>query len=89
MLEAAERCLAEFSPHASLLDTATGWTRTAAAKIGRTIIGPQATLTEGFTLSAAADTMRALDIVASGQSPEVIVPVWGLTRQVAAYRVTA
>jgi hypothetical protein len=33
--------------------------------------------------------MRALDIVASGQSPEVIVPVWGLTRQVAAYRVTA
>ena len=45
--------------------------------------------TEGFTLSAAADTMRALDIVASGQSPEVIVPVWGLTRQVAAYRVTA
>ncbi len=72
-----------------LLDTATGWTRTAAAKIGRSIIGPKATLTEGFTLSAAADTMRALDIVASGQSPEVIVPVWGLTRQVAAYRVTA
>ncbi len=89
VLEAAERCLAEFSPPTPLLDTATGWTRTAAAKIGRSIIGPKATLTEGFTLSAAADTMRALDIVASGQSPEVIVPVWGLTRQVAAYRVTA
>lgn len=88
-LEAAARCLAEFSPHTPLLDTATGWARTAAAKIGRTIIGTKATLTEGFTLSAAADTMRALEIVASGPSPEVIVPVWGLTRQVAAYRVTA
>jgi len=88
-LTAAERCLAEFPPDIPLLDTATGWTRAAAGKLDRTIIGPKATPTDGFTLSAAADTMRALDIVASGQTPEVIVPVWGLTRQVAAYRVTA
>ena len=86
---AAERCLAEFPPHLPVLDTATGWTRTAATELGHAIIGSKAAPTEGFTLSAAADTLRALDLVNSGQSREVIVPVWGLTRQVAAYRVTA
>jgi hypothetical protein len=88
-VEAARRGLAGFPPQTPMLRTATGWTRTAAEAVGRNLIGPPRDASEGFTLSAAADTMRALDLVKGGQAPEVIVPVWGLTRQFAAYRVSA
>ena len=85
----AARCLATFSSDAPLLDTATGWTRSAAAKLGRRYVGPSPNQTEGFTLTAAADTLRALDLVQNTQTSELIVPIWGLTRQFSAYRVTA
>ncbi|MFZ9932813.1 MAG: beta-ketoacyl synthase N-terminal-like domain-containing protein [Chthoniobacterales bacterium] len=86
---AAGRCLAGFPPQAPLLRTATGWTRATAETTGRDLAGAQRDASDGFTLSAAADTLRALELVASGRVPEVIVPVWGLTRQFAAYRVSA
>lgn len=86
---AARRCLEEFPSQAPLLDTASGWTRTTAGAINRPLIGSARDANEGFTLSAAADTVRALDVVNSGDTPDLIVPVWGLTRQFAAYRVSA
>ncbi len=87
--EAARRALAAFPPNIPLLDTATGWTRKTAAALGRKIIGPTHDATEGFTLSAAADTVRAVETVGSGETSDLLVPAWGLTRQFAAYRVSA
>lgn len=41
---------------------------------------------DGFTVSAAADTYRAGQMIRKGTAHELLVPVRGLTRQVAAYR---
>jgi len=84
---AAARCLDHFPADLPLLNTATGWTRR--LPTDRRPIGHQHPETEGFTVSAAADTLRAVHLARAGQPPDLIVPVWGLTRQVAAYRVTA
>jgi hypothetical protein len=86
---AAGRCLGGFPPDTPLLDTATAWTRATAGATGRPLVGSTRDANEGFTLSAAADTVRALDLVNSGETPELVVPIWGLTRQFAAYRVSA
>ena len=86
---AARRCLEEFPSQAPLLYTASGWTRTTAGAINHPLIGSARDANEGFTLSAAADTVRALDVVNSGDTLGLVVPVWGLTRQFAAYRVSA
>jgi hypothetical protein len=40
-------------------------------------------------MSAAADTWRAVALARSGKPSDLLVPVWGLTRSFAAYRVTA
>jgi hypothetical protein len=85
---AAADCLAHFPPGLPLLNTATGWTRRLSTKhpvIDRTIEDGA----EGFTVSAAADTLRAVNLVGQGNPSDLLVPVWGLTRQFAAYRVTA
>lgn len=42
---------------------------------------------DAFTVSAAADAYRACQMVKSSNMHDVTVPVWGLTKQVAAYRV--
>lgn len=42
---------------------------------------------DGFTVSAAADTYRAHQMIRAGETNDLLVPVTGLTRQVAAYRV--
>jgi 3-oxoacyl-(acyl-carrier-protein) synthase len=42
---------------------------------------------DGFTVSAAADTYRAYQMIRAGETNDLLLPVTGLTRQVAAYRV--
>ncbi len=83
---AARECLGKLSENAPLLDTATGWTKTVAQQtIGmRHLIAQNSDDTEGFTISAARDTIRAAKLIAERQHKEIIVPVWGLTSNFAA-----
>jgi len=84
---ATARCLANFPAGLPQLATATGWTRRLTA--GQATVGDPCPDTEGFTVSAAADTLRAIRLAAARNPPDLVVPVHGLTRQTAAYRVTA
>ena len=84
---AASRCFANFPADLPLLDTATGWTRRLPAE--HATLGAPMRETEGFTVSSAADTLRAFHLAATPSNPDFIVPVYGLARQIAAYRVTA
>lgn len=86
---ASARCLAHFPGALPMLDTATAWTREIARGAGRRTVGPPRGTAEGFTVSSAADTWRAVVLAAKGKADDLVVPVWGLTRSVAAYRVTA
>jgi hypothetical protein len=86
---AARNCLENFPATLPLLDTATAWTREAAGALERPMVGGASGSPEGFTMSAAADTWRAVALARSGKPSDLLVPVWGLTRSFAAYRVTA
>lgn len=88
-VDAARRCLGNFPASLPLLDTATAWTREPARVLGRPMVGALSGSPEGFTMSAAADTWRAVTLARSGEPADLLVPVWGLTRSFAAYRVTA
>ena len=88
-VRAAVACLGQFPASLPVLDTAKGWTRSAAEALGRYYIGTPTGPAEGFTMSAAADAWRAARLVGDGQASDLIVPLWGLTRNFAAYRVTA
>jgi len=86
---AATECLENFPSDCPLLDTAKGWTRRAAKSLHRNQVDESPDDCEGFTMSAAADTLRAVHMVQQGKLTELVVPVWGLTSAVSAYRVAA
>lgn len=87
---AAAECFDIFPADAPLLETATGWTMPLARKSAgsRKTIGRHSGKTEGFTVSAARDTIHAAKLIAEGSNKEIIVPVWGLTNQLAALQLT-
>jgi hypothetical protein len=87
---AAAECLGAFSQDVPLLETATGWTKPVARKSAgsRRTIRQYSASTEGFTVSAARDTIQAAHLIGAGSEDEIIVPVWGLTNQLAALLVT-
>lgn len=88
---AASACLDQFPVDSPILDTAKGWTRRTAASLSldRTLVGHASDANEGFTMSAAADTLRAMQWLEKAKAESVVVPVWGLTNFIAAYRVAA
>jgi hypothetical protein len=86
---AASACLDQFPADWPLLDTAKGWTRRTAASVNRNFVGGCPDANEGFTMSAAADTLRAVQWVDREEAEGIVVPVWGLTNFVGAYRVAA
>jgi hypothetical protein len=86
---AAAQCLGNFPPELPLLDTATSWTRHTATQTGRSLAGTSGAPADGFTVSAAADTLRTVSMIRDGEVRDIVDPVWGLTNQVSAYRVTA
>ena len=86
---AASACLDQFPVESPILDTAKGWTRRTAASLDRTFVGRASDANEGFTMSAAADTLRAVQWLEQAKAGSVLVPVWGLTNFVGAYRVAA
>jgi len=88
-LRAASECLRNFSADAPVLDTARGWTRRPAARLDRNVVGKNPGAAEGFTMSAAVDTLRALHWIQQGLCAELVVPVWGLTNSMSAFRVAA
>ena len=83
---AARQCLSEFSDDIPVMDTATGWTTAVAADAlrNRTVIEDDMRSAEGFTISAARDTIRGAQLVQTRHHDQLVIPVWGLTGQWAA-----
>lgn len=83
---AAAECFSRFPEDIPALPAATGWMVPIEGKLLRSRPKLQRSpfSADGFTLSSAADTFRAARAVASGEAREVLVPVWGPTREVGA-----
>ena len=86
MHRAASECLALFPTRSPLLETASGWTKAIARESFGTRKSIEQNLgdADGFTVSAAKDTIHAAKLIAAGKHDEIIVPIWGLTSQFAA-----
>jgi hypothetical protein len=86
---AARQCLSEFSEVIPVMDTATGWTTAVAADAlrHRTVVGDDTRSAEGFTISAARDTIQGAQLVQARRHDQLVIPVWGLTSHMAALQV--